>query len=122
VKLKLDENIGRRGAEFLATGGHDVATVRDQNLGGAADEHLFEVCRDETRTLVSLDRDFGEVLRFPPETSAGIVILDLSPRPTHVALLARLRDFLAFAKTRSPAGELWIVEPARIRIHLRDGS
>jgi hypothetical protein len=120
VNLKLDENIGRRGAQQLEVDGHDVATVRDQNLGGAADERLFDVCRAEARTLVTLDRDFGQVLRFPPETSAGIVVLDLNPRPTHGTLVARLQDFLAFSKTRSPVGELWIVEPGRVRIHLRD--
>jgi hypothetical protein len=118
VKVKLDENIGRRGAQLLKADGHDVMTVRDQQLGGVADERLFEVCRAEARILVTLDRDFGQVLRFPPETGAGVVVLDLNPRPTAGTLFARLQDFLAFSKTRSPLGELWIVEPGRVRIHL----
>ena len=122
MNLKLDENIGRRAARLLAAEGHDVATVRGQDLGGVADERLFDVCRGEARTLVTLDRDFGQVLRFPPETSAGIVVLDLTPRPTAATLVARLQDFLAFSKTRSPVGELWIVEAARVRIHLRNES
>jgi len=33
VNLKLDENIGRRAARLLAAEGHDVATVRGQDLG-----------------------------------------------------------------------------------------
>ena len=45
MKVKLDENIGRRGSELLKADGHDVMTVRDQDLGGVADERLFEVCR-----------------------------------------------------------------------------
>jgi hypothetical protein len=28
MKLKLDENIGRRGIELLTSAGHDVTTVR----------------------------------------------------------------------------------------------
>lgn len=120
MRLKLDENIGHRGARLLEAEGHDVTTVRGQGLGGVADERLFQVCRTEARTLVTLDRDFGQVLRFPPETSAGIVVLDLTPRPTPGGLSARLQDFLVFSKTHSPVGAPWIVEPGRVRIHLRD--
>ena len=44
MKIKLDENIGHRGAEFLRLAGHDVMTVRDQNIQGASGETSFEVC------------------------------------------------------------------------------
>ena len=70
MKLKLDENIGRRGLDLLKAAGHDVMTVRDQDLQGAKDETLFTVCADERRALITLDHDFGQVLRFPPKKSA----------------------------------------------------
>lgn len=91
MKLKLDENIGRRGQDLLKTFGHDVMTVRDQ-------------------------------LRFPPEKSAGIAILETGRGATAQGLLDRLRDLAAVLETRSLAGELWVVEPGRIRIHLREGD
>jgi predicted nuclease of predicted toxin-antitoxin system len=119
LKLKLDENIGLRGVELLSGAGHDVATVRDQQLEGASDDVLFRVCAEEGRTLVTLDHDFGEILRFPPESSAGIVILELGPRATLASMHGRLGDFLALAETRSPVGELWIVQPGRVRLHVR---
>jgi hypothetical protein len=122
VKVKLDENIGGLGDRLVRADGHDVMTVRDQNLGGVTDARLFDVCCREGRTLVTLDRDFGQVLRFPPERSAGIVILDSSPRATPSALVRRLVTFLAFAESRSPVGELWIVKPGRVRIHLQQGA
>jgi predicted nuclease of predicted toxin-antitoxin system len=120
LKLKLDENIGQRGLELLRGAGHDVMTVRDQKLEGATDETVFATCSGEGRALLTLDRDFGEVLRFPPESSAGIVILDIGPRATLVGLLARLNDFLAVAKTEKLQGTLWIVQPGRVRIHARE--
>lgn len=120
MKIKLDENIGRRGADLLKVAGLDVMTVRDQNLRGVSDQALFEVCASEQRVLITLDRDFGQVLRFPPEQSAGIVVLDVGPRPTHAGLLARLRSFLSLVESRKPMGELWIIEPGRVRIHLRE--
>ena len=80
MKCKLDENIGRLGLELLETSGHDVMTVWDQDLRGIADEQLFEVCSAEGRALITLDRDFGQVPRFPPEKSAGIVVLEVGPK------------------------------------------
>jgi predicted nuclease of predicted toxin-antitoxin system len=121
VKFKLDENIGRRGLELLRASGHDVMTVWDQGLRGVTDQKLFEICSAEGRTLVTLDRDFGQVPRFPPEKSAGIVILDVGPRALP-GIVGRLRDFLAVLESHSVAGALWIVEPGRVRIHLHNGE
>jgi predicted nuclease of predicted toxin-antitoxin system len=120
MKIKLDENIGRRGIEVLNAAGHDVMTIRDQNLQGASDRIVFTVCAAEERVLITLDHDFGQVLRFPPERGAGLVVLELGARATLQSLLDRLRDFLVFAETQSPSGALWIVEPGRVRVHLRD--
>jgi predicted nuclease of predicted toxin-antitoxin system len=122
VRIKLDENIGRRGVDLLRARGHDVMTVWDQNLRGVTDEALFDVCAAEGRALITLDRDFGQILRFPPEESAGIVVLDLGNRATVPAILERLTAFLEVTETASVAGTLWIVEPGRVRIHVRGGE
>jgi predicted nuclease of predicted toxin-antitoxin system len=118
VKFKLDENLGRRAADLIRAAGHDAVTVADQGLRGEADETLFEVCVRENRALVTLHRDFGQVLRYPPAASAGIVVLEIGRRVTHAALLDRVRELVTVLKTRSPEGALWIVEPDRLRIHL----
>jgi predicted nuclease of predicted toxin-antitoxin system len=122
VRFKLDENIGRRRLDLIRASGHDVMTVRDQGLQGIADEQLFEVCVAEGRALITLDRDFGQVLRFPPENSAGIIVLEIGPRATLQGILDRLRDLLEVVETRAVAGALWIIEPGRVRIHLRDSE
>jgi predicted nuclease of predicted toxin-antitoxin system len=118
MRFKLDENLSRSVAELFRTAGHDVMTVRDQGLRGAPDEQVFEVSVREGRVLVTLDRDLGQVLRFPPGASSGIIVIDSGPRASHRSLLERTRELLAMIETRSPDRALWIVEPGRVRIHL----
>jgi len=120
VRLKLDENLGRSAAELCRAAGHDVTTVRDQGLGGAPDETVFAVSAGERRVLVTLDRDLGQVLRFPPSSSAGIIVIDAGPRASHRGLLGRIRELLTMLETHSPDRALWIVEPGRLRIHLAE--
>jgi hypothetical protein len=48
MRLKLDENLGRRTKLTFASAGHDVDTVTEEGLGGAADSRLFEVCGVES--------------------------------------------------------------------------
>jgi len=118
VKIKVDENIGNSGVNLLRKSGHDIKTVSEQGLSGSADDRIFQVCVAEGRTLLTLDRDFGHVPRFPPQQSAGIVVLELGGSASQQLLHDRLRDFLAIAASRSTSGELWVVEPGRVRVRL----
>jgi predicted nuclease of predicted toxin-antitoxin system len=117
MKLKLDENLDERLADRIARAGHDASTVRRQGLGGAKDEILHRVCREEGRTLVTLDLDFASVIRFPSEDTEGIIVL--RPRSPLVHVVRDLIDTLVtLLETRSPAGQFWVVEPGRVRIRL----
>jgi predicted nuclease of predicted toxin-antitoxin system len=115
VKIKLDENLGRREAERLRAAGQDVATVPEQGMTSAPDKELIAVCRREERCLVSLDLDFANPLVFRPSDYAGIVVLRLPPKPTADDLLGLIDRLVAELATTSVEGRLWVVEHNRIR-------
>ena len=117
MKIKLDENLGFLGKSLLEADGHDVMTIAEQHMTGAQDERIYEVCRDEGRMLVTLDHDFGQTLRFRPTRTAGIVVLECKGRLSPSMIRARVSELAAMLRTRSNDGELWIVEPGRVRIH-----
>jgi len=117
VKLKLDENLGRTARDELAAGGHEVATVPEQSLGSATDDALIEACRAEARALVTLDLDFANPLRFPPERYAGIAVLRPPPRVSAATFVVLVRTLVAALGKEQLAGRLWIVEAGRVRVH-----
>jgi predicted nuclease of predicted toxin-antitoxin system len=116
MRIKLDENLDVRLATFLKRAGYDTNTVQEQGLRGTEDEALYEVCKVEGRILVSLDLDFSNIIRFPPQGTSGLVVLRGPNQlfPTMRILVETLIDAL---NRESPAGSLWIVEPGRLRIH-----
>jgi predicted nuclease of predicted toxin-antitoxin system len=117
VKFKLDENFGTRTQHLFVAAGHDVSTVSGQDLCGIPDGRLFEICSREGRCLVTLDIDFGDVTRFPPDRSAGVVVLRLPKNPTLPVLESLIDTFLRTLGDRPLVGRLWMVEPGRIRVH-----
>jgi len=115
MKLKLDENLGRRGRELLLANGFDVETVLSQGLCGATDHALIDVCRSEKRCLVTLDFDFSNPVVFPPDKYAGIVVLKLPKDPTITDILDCLRTLVRAVDPCDLAGKLRIVSKFRIR-------
>jgi predicted nuclease of predicted toxin-antitoxin system len=115
MKIKLDENLGARGAEILARAGHDVMTVAQQGMSGANDPALITVCAQEKRCLVTLDMDFANPLMFTPSEYAGIAVLRLPARATPADLLFRVRTLANHLSRSSIRGKLWIVDAGRVR-------
>jgi hypothetical protein len=120
MKLKLDENLGQRGAEVFRAAGHEVATVAEQNLTGTGDASLIAICRDEQRCLVTLDLDFSNPLLFPPWDYHGIAVLRLPRRLTEVDRLAACHTLVQGLASRDIVGRLWIVQRGRIREYQPD--
>ena len=120
MRLKLDENFGRRGAEILAAGGHDVSTVPGEDLCRASDYDVARVCQAEGRCLVTLDLDFGNPLVFNPAEYPGLAVVRLRGRAEPADLERALRVLAAGLEAGSIVGKLWIVEPNRLREYQPD--
>lgn len=75
MKVELDENLPASVASIFAAAGHDVDTVEDEGLAGSDDPTVSRVASEVERLVVTLDRGFGDMQRYPPGTHAGILVL-----------------------------------------------
>lgn len=120
IKVKIDENLGKTARNYLIENGFDVQSVQDENLCGTTDENLFNYSKKDQRCLITLDKDFSDIIRFNPENSYGIVVLRIQDRISVDTILKMLKNFIEYSKKESPQNNLWIVEPNRIRIHQKE--
>lgn len=116
MKLKLDENLRQRGKELLVAAGHDVCTVPEQNLCSATDEQVAIRCCEDGRAIITLDLDFANPLRFPPQLHHGIAVLRGPARMTTTALHRLLQTLIGAMQTQPLDGHLWIVEEGHVRV------
>ena len=117
MKLKLDENFGTRAQQLFREAGHEAQTAQEESLSGVSDQRLYEVCCLEQRCLVTLDLDFADVTRFPPDRAGGIVVVRVPRNPSLPLLEELARQFLRMAEQMPVEKKLWIVEVGRVRIH-----
>ena len=115
MKFKIDQNLPIEAADLLTVAGHDAMTVYQQSLGGASDERIVDVCKEENRILITADLDLSDIRRYPPAHTPGYMVLRL-PRQSKQALLDLLAKAIPMLALHPINGRLWIVEPDRLRI------
>ena len=67
---------------------------------------LLVFVKGESRCLITLDLDFADLLRFPPQQTAGIVVMRYPGRVTWAALELLTRNLVQHLKNDSPKGSL----------------
>ncbi|MCY3958690.1 MAG: DUF5615 family PIN-like protein [Chloroflexi bacterium] len=74
MRFLVDRCAGRQLAEWLRHNGHDV--VEAQTLGSdPGDRALLERAGAEDRVLVTMDKDFGELIYLRRVAHAGLILL-----------------------------------------------
>ena len=115
VEFKVDESLHSDAATLLRSLGHDAVTVYEQRLRGGSDAEVADVCRRESRALVTLDLDFADIRAYPPTEYQGIIVLRLRDQSRQSALSV-LERILPLLGTEPLAGRLWIADESQVRI------
>ena len=74
MKIKLDQNLSQHLRGVLAEFNHDVDSVFDEGLSGAADTEILAAAKSQGRLLFTLDTDFLDLKTYPPGSHSGLVV------------------------------------------------
>ena len=119
MKFKTDENVHPDLAAQLRAGGHDAVTIWDESIRGCTDTRLADVCRSETRALITFDKGFADIRTYPPENYAGLIVLRLD-RQSRLHVLAAWSHVATLLSRERLAGRLWIVDEDGVRVRAGD--
>jgi len=71
----IDEDVPRSTTRVLRDAGFDVVNVHEAGLQGESDNKVFDYAQSENRLLITCDRGFSNILKFPPSENHGILVV-----------------------------------------------
>ena len=111
----FDENLSPRHASRLRMLGYDAVAISEVGLSGASDSLVRSFAVSAGRVLITMDADFGNVLRYPAAGTPGVVWLRLHP-PTEKGIAAAVDRVLQRLGTENLTGKLVVVDEDKIRV------
>ena len=91
-RVYVDANMPAGLVSFMRSGLHwDVLfVIEHDDLRRARDDEHYLMARQLRRTLLTLDRDYLDDRKFPPDQSGGVLVLTAPDHRGYVGLLTRL--------------------------------
>lgn len=119
-RFYADANLSARLVDFMRRRLQwDVLfVIEEDDLRRASDRHHYDLARQLRRTLLTLDRDYLDDRRFPPDRSGGVLVLWAPNEPAYHRLLRRLD--ITFFRQAAPIGdgpELLPLEGRKLHLH-----
>lgn len=113
MRFVADESCDFRMVRALRDVGHDVIAITEQ-MPGATDPAVIEFAINESRVLLTEDKDFGQLVYGSGSPSPGVILIRF---PAH-AWQTAIQSVLGFLeKDKKRLSECFVViQPGRIRV------
>lgn len=79
MKFIANENLPRKTVESLKNRGIDILSIKNYGYG-LEDEDVIKIATKEHRILITLDKDFGELVFKKGKKCRGIILLRIPPK------------------------------------------
>jgi len=115
LKFLIDENMPRSTAEVLKKIGYVSMDVRDYKLSGEADEKVFKFAQNEKAVIITADRGFGNILRFPLGKHYGIIIANFPNEMSTTEMNSHLVRQIQNLSEEQISGSLVVIDSKKVR-------
>ena len=115
LKVIVDEDMPRSTAELFQSMGFATLDIRDVGLRGRSDAEIFAFAQREHAVIVTGDMGFGNILRYPLGSHAGIIIVHYPNEVSNSEINSKIRAAVSSLSEAEIRGSLLILEPGRIR-------
>jgi predicted nuclease of predicted toxin-antitoxin system len=115
VKIFANENLFEPIIDYLRSLGHDVLSIRDAGLSGISDDEVYRRACNENSVIVTMDKDFSRMFRFPPERCGGIIVVKIY-KHTVDETLSMFKKFYKSIQGKDMVKNLVIITPEGVRI------
>ena len=105
MRFLIDANIPYRLVAALRQGGHDARSVTEENPN-AADAYILDWAVEDKRTILTYDKDFGELVFKLARRHAGVILLRCQDE-SHQAQLKLLKRFFAAHTAKEIQAHFW---------------
>jgi len=115
VKLFANENLFEPIIVYLRKTGHDVLSVRE-GFSGISDDEVYRRACKEKLVIITMDKDFSRIFRFPPDKCAGIIVVKIYKRTVEETLELFKKHYVCIGE-KDISKNLVIITADGVRIH-----
>ena len=109
----IDECVSKKTILLIRKTECKIFTVQDSQIEGQPDSVILETAVSKKLTLITVDKDFGNILIYPPKIHYGIIILKIT-KETENNIHSLLLNFINTKKNIEK--KLVIIDKNKIRI------
>ena len=115
MKLFANENLFEPIISYLRKTGHDVLSVRE-GFPGISDDEVYKRACKEKLVIITMDKDFSRIFRFPPEKCTGIIVVKIYKRTVEETLELFKKHYVSISE-KDISKNLVIITADGVRIH-----
>jgi predicted nuclease of predicted toxin-antitoxin system len=115
AKFLVDENVPSGVVSFLQKRGFDAKEVRELGMHGESDAEIMQLAQHDERILVTFDKHFSNILRYPLGSHCGIIRIRIHP-PLISEITHSLDQFLQKFDLKAIRGRLIVLQRNGFRV------
>lgn len=116
IKILVDEDMPRPTADLLRSLDIDAFDVREIGLKGATDQEIFKYAQKKRMIIISRDKEFSSIVKYPLGTHSGIIVARLPYTFVRSQILSIIKEFFIDVEKSKLPNNLTILEVEKYRI------